>query len=439
MKPFAGFLFLFYGVFKACAGESTPPLMRDFMGINGHTIQFKPDLYSAGYCVVRDYHPVDWDLQSDTSRLPEWPEARNRVNWEQVYGSWRKQGYTIDACLMFESVPRNRWKDVAADSRAYGRSFARGFGPSGTRHLLESVEIGNEPGKWNDADFRLMFENMAQGIREGDPKLLIATCNLTTEKSSDYSKSVTCLQGLEKLYDVLTIHSYAQLENWPTWRRSFPEDPKLPHYLRDIQALCEWRDLHASRKPVWITEFGYDSTTQPQEKQGDFKQWVGCTDEQQAQWIVRSYLIFSAMPVQRAYLYFFNDEDQARLHSSSGITRHFKPKPSFYAVSHLYQALGGYRYSRTVANQPDVVRVQEYSSDVAPRKLVWVIWSPTGDGHETSYTFRQAPGRLVCAQRMPLTADEMGKDVSASITASNGALVVPVTGSPLYLFWAASK
>jgi len=45
-----------------------------------------------------------------------------------------------------------------------------------------------------------------------------------------------------------------------------------------------------------------------------------------AQWLVRSLLVFSAMPVERAYLYFFNDEDQPRFHASAGITRHYQPK-----------------------------------------------------------------------------------------------------------------
>ena len=37
----------------------------------------------------------------------------------------------------------------------------------------------------------------------------------------------------------------------------------------------------------------------------------------------------------RAYLYWFNDADQASLHASSGLTRNYGPKPSFDAVAHL--------------------------------------------------------------------------------------------------------
>ncbi|MGC3991231.1 MAG: hypothetical protein QM796_16440 [Chthoniobacteraceae bacterium] len=112
-------------------------------------------------------------------------------------------------------------------------------------------------------------------------------------------------------------------------------------------------------KPVWVTEFGYDSTTKPPETSGDFTKWVGVTDVQQAQWIVRSLLVFSTLPVQRAYLYFFNDNDEPHLHGSSGITRNFTPKPSFYALSHLQGRLGDCRFSRVVVNEPARLRVQE--------------------------------------------------------------------------------
>ena len=412
------------------AAEPHRPLMRDFIGINGHTVQFKPDLYQPVCCLVRDYHPVVWDLDKATSTPPPFPFAKNKVDWSKVYGSWQDHGWTTDACLMFETVPLADWDDLENDARAYGTAFAREFGPSGKRKLVESVEIGNEPGKWSDADYARMLKAMATGIRDGDPKLTIATCNLTTGESGAYEKSVSCLHGLTDLIDVLTIHSYAQLENWPTWRRSFPEDPALPHYLKDIEALCRWRDGNAGGKPVWITEFGYDSTTQPQEKTGDFAKWTGVTDEQQAMWLVRSFLVFSSMPVERAYLYFFNDEDKASLHASAGLTRHFRPKPSFHAVSHLQRTLGEYRYNRIVKN--DKERVQEYRHD-KEAKIIWAIWTPTGDGKPVEVSLEATPGKLSGATRMPLT--EAPLPVALPPQAASGTVKLTADGSPIYLIF----
>jgi len=330
---------------------------------------------------------------------------------------------------MFETIKLADWRDLEPDARAYGEAFARAFGPSGERRLVDSVEIGNEPGKWSDADYSRIFKAMAEGIRTGDPKLKIATCNITTGNAGDYEKNVSCVTNFPALFDVLNIHTYAQLENWPTWRRSFPEDPKLPHYLQDVSNLCLWRDANAPGKPVWVTEFGYDSSTKPAETNGDFSKWVGVTDTQQAQWLVRSLLVFSAMPVERAYIYFFNDEDEPKLHASSGITRHFAPKPSFYALAHLQHVLGDYRFERMVANQPAGVRVQEYRND--KNNIIWVAWSPTGEGKSFTTTLA-TPGRLLDAQHMPLD----GKEASANSPIREiapGRVEVAVDESPVYL------
>ncbi|HTH46737.1 MAG TPA: hypothetical protein VMB21_04435 [Candidatus Limnocylindria bacterium] len=417
------------GVSAVPAAESVRPLMRDFIGINGHTVQFKPQLYHPVASLVRDYHPVEWDLGKDTDFGTPFPFARNGVSWRQIYGDWQKGGWRTDVSLMIESLPRAQWKDLAADSRAYAERFARAFGPASTNAFVESVEVGNEPGKYNDADYRTIFEAMAKGFRAGDPKLKVVTCNLTTGKSHDYAKSVTCLAGLEALYDVLNVHSYAQLDNWPTWHRSFPEDPRLKEYLPDIRQVCEWRDANAPGKEVWLTEFGYDSSTQKPKPNGDFKDWVGVTDVQQAQWIVRSWLVFATMPIQRAYLYFFNDDDTPQLHGAAGLTRKFQPKPSFHAVAHLQRSLGDYRFARVVLDRDGEALVHEYTHATDPKHRVWVAWSPTGSGRTASVELPKLPGWIERAERMPLRADE---DPVLPLAAD--AHTVPLTESPLYLF-----
>jgi hypothetical protein len=79
-------------------------------------------------------------------------------------------------------------------------------------------------------------------------------------------------------------------------------------------------------KEVWVTEFGWDASTKTPAKTGDFAKWDGnVSDEKQAQYLVRAFLVFAAMDVNRAYLYFFNDADEPSFHASSGITRNFQP------------------------------------------------------------------------------------------------------------------
>jgi hypothetical protein len=411
------------------AAGAPRPLFKEFMGLNGHTVQFRPGLYRPVAGLARDYHPAEWDLGKTTEVAAPLPFARNGVDWSKVYGAWRSEGWRIDGCLMFETVPRGNWKDLPADARAYAERLARAFGPSGSNPLLESVEIGNEPGSYSDADYRAVFESMAQGFRTGDARLRVATCALTTGKSHAYAKSVECLGGLTGLYDVLTLHTYAQLEGWPTWRRSFPEDPKLKDYLPDVRRLCAWRDEQAPGKEVWITEFGYDATTRAPDPKSEFKQWVGVSEEQQAQWIVRSWLVFASLPVQRAYLYFFNDDDAPQMHGSSGLTRRFEPKPAFHAAAHLQRTLGAFRFSRIVVDRPGDALVYEFVSGKDPGRRIWVVWSPTGSNRTGSLALPAFDGVIERAEKMPLSAGE-----DPQVRVSPGAREVGLSEAPLYLF-----
>ena len=385
------------------AEEKPRPLMRDFMGLCGHTVQFKPALYAPVTRLVRDYHPIDWDFGDDTSYALKLPLARNGVDWAQVYGSWAKAGYRTEASLMFDNLKPDAWKDLPRDAFAYGKAFAAALGPSAKVPLIEAAEIGNEPGKYDDTTYRKIFEAMAGGLRAGDPKLRIATCAANLGKSGSYSKSVDCLAGLEALYDIINIHNYAEITGWPTWARSYPEDPKIG-FLKDLGHVLTWRREHAPDKEVWLTEFGWDATTKPNETTGDFVKWIGSTEREQAMWTVRGYLVLCAAGLDRAYLYFFNDDDTPHLHGSSGLTRNFVPKPAFHDVAHLQKTLGDYRLTKVVREDPEQGYVYEFTKGDDAKQRILTVWKPAGPAVKTTLSIGAA--KVVKAERTPLTAGD---------------------------------
>lgn len=419
----AGAILTLTGVGRA---QTTRPAMKDFLGICGHTVQFKPDLYAPVCTLVRDYHPVEWDLAKDTAVLPAWPLAKNKVSWEQVYGSWAKRGYRVNACLMFETEPAKAWQNLDADASAYAQAFAKRFGPSAKLPLVESVEIGNEPGSYTDGEYAQVLRAFSRGIRAGDPKLKIGTCNLVVGKSHKYAKSASILENMSDTFDVLTIHTYAQLEGWPTWKRSFPEDPRLA-YLKDVRDLAAWRDQHARGKPIWITEFGYDATTKTPDPKTEFAKWVGVTELQQAQYLVRSALVFSAMPVDRAYIYFFNDDDAPHVHGSSGITRKFVPKPAYHALVQMQKLLGEFRFSRAIAEKANEVYAYEFVHAVDKTRKTVVVWSPTGAARQATIALDLGGAQIFAAE--PMQVD----DRPVPMLTPPSAATLPISESPLYL------
>ncbi|HEV3028851.1 MAG TPA: hypothetical protein VG457_14830, partial [Planctomycetota bacterium] len=160
--------------------------------------------------------------------------------------------------------------------------------------------------------------------------------------------------------------------------------------------------------------------------------WKGnVSDEKQAQYLVRSYLVFSALAVDRAYMYFFNDEDEPSFHAASGLTRNFQPKASFHALGHLYRSLGDYRLSRVAVSKPGELFVYEYVHGTDAKKKVLVAWSPTGAGRKSTAEIPLGKGKLLRAERMPLAEGDVAP---VQVPVQAGAATVAVEESPLYLW-----
>ena len=404
------------------------PLMRDFIGINTHTVKFVPELYRPVASRVRNYHPAEWDLQRDPSLLPQWPKSKNGVDWDALYGSWRQSGWRTIASIMLESVPLSDWSRMEEQMEAYGRALASRFGPTIGNGLLEAVEIGNEPESWDGPTYRKAFEAMAKGLRQGDPKLPIATCAVAVGDWDSYSKDINLLKGLNSNFDVLNVHTYAFTELWPTWRRTYPEDPKTK-FLSSVADMAAWRDAHAPGRQIWVTEFGWDSTTQPRPDEGSMKDFLPSSDSDQARWLVRAYLCFAGMPVDRAYMYWFDDDDAWGLHASSGLTRNGAPKPSFFAMSQLQNLLGDYRFEKMIVNEA-TARVAQFRSPTG--EIAWAAWSPTGDGSSKELQLK-TDLRVKRSESFRLGVEPAP---SASVIQTSGEITLTAAEDPVYIFFA---
>lgn len=417
---------LFAGLGGLAFAAPPPVQLKDFLGICGHTVQFKPERYEGVVSVVRDYHPVEWDLGADTSEPAPLPFAKNRVSWEHVYGGWRKAGMTVHASLMIESIPSAKWKNLAADARAYGKAFAKMAGPSG-KNWLEAVEIGNEPGAYSDADYARAFDAMSRGIREGDPKLKIATCNVTAaKKSGKYDKSVEVFRPFLDRVDIFTVHTYAQTDGWPTWHRTFPEDDASP-YLKDVRAVVAWRDAHAKGKPVWVTEFGWDAATSLANRKGDFAKWEGnVTDSAQAAYLVRSIPLLLNAGAERAHIYFFDDNDEPQMHGAAGILRKGKPKPSWFALRQIQSLLGDACLERL--DRDGVFYSARWKN---PGGSAWLmLWTAEADSDRTvARSLRVTPA----GDAIPMALDATAPKPVRPEPAGPGQWRLPVGPRPLFL------
>lgn len=428
--------------FSGIAEAGDKPLFRDFMGLNGH-YHFKPELYQKNGRLVRNYHSMNWDVAKPGDQ-PTFPVCVNKVDWDKVYGRWAQHGFDTDLCVMFarfgESSPNYRelWQGHESWAFSYGNAMAAHFGPTQGNATVSSIEIGNEPGNDFDDDlYQSIFIQMAEGIRKADPKLKIVTCAAHADPADKYAKNFEetfSSPRIKNLYDVLNVHVYAtkpKRQGQSPWARSYPEDPGID-YLKVVERVIDWKNRNAPGKQVWITEFGWDACTPDamSRREGWAKKlaWQGQTDLQQAQYIVRSFLVFAAMDVQRAYLYFYNDDDKPSVHAASGLTRHFKPKMSYWAVSHLYQQLGEFRFSRVVEESEEKFIYELVHRD--GDKRAWVCWMPVDAVQQKRFEIALPfdPGRI---ERMPTSA--AAGDV-VDVKSKGRTIALPLSGSPVYVF-----
>ena len=143
-------------------------------------------------------------------------------------------------------------------------------------------------------------------------------------------------------------------------------------------------------------------------------------------WTVRAFMVLAATGLDRAYLYFFNDDDTPHLHASSGLTRNFVPKPAFHAVAHLQKTLGDYRFTRSIRERADGF-VYEFTNDA--KRRVWVVWKP--EEPPAPLTLDIGTQRIAKAERTPLKS---GAIESISVTMADGKAVVEATELPLYIW-----
>ncbi|QQE09919.1 hypothetical protein JD969_10345 [Planctomycetota bacterium] len=360
--------------------EGTKPTMKEFIGINGHTFQMNASIYSPIAKKARDYHGMNWDVGKKTDRKTTFPYAHNGSNWDEIYGSWVGSGMEVDASLIIYNFEEKDWVDVDKDAPAYGKAFAEYFGPTHGNGLVKSIEIGNETKTYDDDFYQKVYRLMAKGVREADPKIKILTASMQDHESTKYHRNVEVLRDDLELVDVLNVHTYAFLNKWPKWEMTYPENEKI-EYLEVVRKMVDWRDKYAKDKEIWITEFGWDSSTKKPDPKGKWKDWVCVTDRQQAQYIARSYLIFASMDIERAYVFWFDDKDKPQLFASSGVTRNGKPKESYWAMEQLQRLLGDYRFDHKLREDKNAY-VYSFVREGKSEDEVLAMWSPTGEDRE---------------------------------------------------------
>ncbi len=191
-------------------------------------------------------------------------------------------------------------------------------------------------------------------------------------------------------FHALNLHHYS-VENWQ--RGLVPEgDPELApgNPNSGLNRIINFRNKYLPQQQVWVTEFGFsdhpqDATTAtPHYPNPDL-------EETQAQWLVRNYLLFNRLGVDRAFSYQLSDDGPNAWHGyfnhtgmidrtdNGGAVPEFRLKKSWYYLFTLRNRLEGFHFKSseektTATGRP--VWIYTFENEDFTKKIR-VIWIPT--------------------------------------------------------------
>jgi hypothetical protein len=177
------------------------------------------------------------------------------------------------------------------------------------------------------------------GIASPDPeyvKRIIDWCKANRVKNGKYS---IC-------FDVINYHNYSRIKG---------KNGKAPE-LSDIGATAEkfvkFSKNYAGNMPVWVTECGFD--VNPRSPQRAISIGTKNTYDTQADWLLRTSLLYARKGIERNFFYMLNDVDSnsPNQYSSSGLLENNTRRPAANFLFQTRKLMGSYFYKTTISADP---------------------------------------------------------------------------------------
>ena len=338
---------------------------------------------------------------------------------------------------------------------------------------LKWIELGNEPeGSWNGVhNYFAAYQLAALTSASYDGHCRTMVSSLTSSgyhlggKNADagFKLAMAGVSGISNEYitalcywmkanredgkvalDAFNVHHYMSkqitFENGSTsYVGMSPEEANIAGILSQLVGI---RNKYYSEKEVWITEFGWD-TNQSYATVNSSHAYAGYTGrEVQAMWLTRTYLLLSAIGVDKATMYMCEDggveEECVGKFGTSGVigfeydengkTYEVK-KDSYYYLYTLKSTLGDYTFSERIEAYDENVYIYKYTN--AQGKVAFAVWCGTSDG-TTHKNYQLGVGSSSATLVEAIYGDIDG--IETSLVADElGYVSIDVTENPIYI------
>ncbi|HFB61534.1 MAG TPA: hypothetical protein ENJ69_00985 [Bacteroidetes bacterium] len=336
---------------------------------------------------IRSYERLDWDMVSP-QQTPDFDRmaagagtpAKPWLNWDREYKNWKQNGFRIDITLAFkqDNFPDTLWKAPYREAFAFGKAYATHFFKK--EHLVSMVEVGNEPWDYSGATYRKILNGMTAGMRSvSNVTVLSCAVQAFAPQKDDNDYIARYLDAGSRKVSGLNAHIYSYVFQENGQRKAVaPEDPRSEVW--SMNNLLRFRDKNLPGKPVYVTEFGYDS-----DGGGEKCTHGECVSEkEQAVFGVRMAMILWRLGARQFYWYYFaNVAYSSFLHNRSGLTGSyntgFRDKLSFRTFAFLQKQIGSYRFKRILREDTGMYAYLLENPNTGRKAII--AWRPTLQHH----------------------------------------------------------
>ncbi|GAA4331455.1 hypothetical protein GCM10023149_37290 [Mucilaginibacter gynuensis] len=275
---------------------------------------------------------------------------------------------------------------------------------------IKYIECDNERDKWwkGRKGYQTAFEYAANmsafydghkntmgpgvGIKNADPAMKVVMAGLASA-SPEYLHAMVEWCKVNRGYkadgtvnlcwDVINYHWYSHdAQMIPNSVPTRGVAPEVGGTFEKAKQFLKAAHDYANDMPVWVTEVGYDANpNSPMRAIPIGKKTILQT---QADWILRSSLLYARAGVERIFFYQMYDDNYENpiQYGSSGLMNQDRSrKPAANFINQVKKLIGRYSYRETLHNDPIVDRY-EYEG-----KSAYIGWIPDEKGRTATYEF----------------------------------------------------
>lgn len=264
-------------------------------------------------------------------------------------------------------------------------------------NTLKYIECSNEPDKtWRGPNAQQTPEQYAAqlsafydghmgtlgkdvGVKTADPNMKVVMAGLADPDPNFIKRMIEwCKKNRVKnntyslCFDVINYHHYSN-ENWKKGVA-----PELSNAAAIANEFVTIGNQYGNTE-VWVTECGFDvNAKSPQAAMA-----IGpkSTRDTQADWILRTSLMYARKGVKRTFFFMLNDvnPDDATQYSSAGLIENNKRRSSADYIYQTKKLMSGYIFKRTISTDP---LVDMY---MAGDKKIYIITVPDQKNRKINY------------------------------------------------------